>query len=486
MFQELFDKNGVPSSRKITQNPDLVKLVKQKTIWVNETAGIAERLWLLSHQLTNYPKQCKICSKSITAFRSWTDGYKADYCSKSCARTVIKLPRQKMSKEDIQEKRINTSRQKYGVDYPWQSPEIITRKIANSRLKLAEIWQNQLLQHNIIPLFNLQDYLDNRQKLPVKCSICNTEFQLSRFTNIAQKIVRCPSCFTPKASKSQHEIAEFIKSFGIQVQLNCRSKIHPYEIDIYIPECNVGIEYDGLYWHSERGRPDIKEALTKKLEKIQSTNLQIIMVNEYDWQNSQDIVKSRIASILGKNKRVFARNTTVKKISKKDASTFLKINHLQGTVGCSSAYGLFYSEKLIAVMTFGKPRFAKAEYELLRYASKMGINIVGGGSKLLNAFILDTKPSSIISYADKRWGNGKIYEKMGFEFDGNTGLGFFYVSSNGHIVTRSKAQKHKLKKLLDNFDGTKSEQENMNLAGYSRFWTPGNSRWILKMPTINL
>lgn len=494
MFSDLFDKNNNPSARKIATNNALVEKVKTYTSWMPVSTGIAERLWIIKHDLSDYPKQCKFCEAKITTFRSWSEGYKSNFCNTSCSRkfSLSLLPIKEIqakivkSKKEIQDKRIETSIDRYGVAYPWQNKEIKNRALDKKKLKTGLAWISQLEQHGLNPKFSNSDYVHSRSKLLVSCKTCNTEFALSRFASTSGNVsLRCPTCRNPKVSIGQYEVNEFIKSFGFLTRLNDRQVLAPMEMDIYVESINLGIEYDGLYWHSERGRPDIKNALTKKLEKISNKNIKTLMINDSDWVNHQEIVKSRISSALGKNTRIFARTLTCKQINKKEAITFLNANHLQGSVGCTYAYGLFNNLELIGVMTFGKPRFAKCQFEMLRYASKVNCNIVGGGSKLLRHFVKAINPTSIITYSDNRWGDGNFYNKLGFKSSGQTGLGYFYVSTSGQIVSRNQAQKHKLPKWLKAFDESMTEHDNMLNAGFSRVWTPGSSRWIYR-PALNV
>jgi hypothetical protein len=126
-------------------------------------------------------------------------------------------------------------------------------------------------------------------------------------------------------------------------------------------------------------------------------------------------------------------------------------------------------------MSFGKPRFTdKYEYELIRFSTELGYNIVGGASKLFSHFISDNHPSSIISYANRRFSQGNMYEKIGFKLVRLSEPGYFYANGKD-FVSRSKAQKHKLAKLLGNkYDENLSEYDNMRAAGYFRIWDCGN------------
>jgi hypothetical protein len=123
-------------------------------------------------------------------------------------------------------------------------------------------------------------------------------------------------------------------------------------------------------------------------------------------------------------------------------------------------------------MSFCKPRFNKKyEWELSRYATSK--HVIGGAGKLLKYFECKYLPKSIITYADRSYSQGNLYNQLGFKF--------LYLSepnycwSNGNkLFSRYQCQKSKLKKLLKNFDEHKSETENMVINGYFKIFDCGN------------
>ena len=70
-------------------------------------------------------------------------------------------------------------------------------------------------------------------------------------------------------------------------------------------------------------------------------------------------------------------------------------------------------------MVFGSSRHfvgnGKTKYELIRFCNKINTNVIGGASKLFKYFIKNYNPNEIISYADKRWSNGMLYNILNFE-----------------------------------------------------------------------
>lgn len=187
----------------------------------------------------------------------------------------------------------------------------------------------------------------------------------------------------------------------------------------------------------------------------------------FDYERS-DSVKSAIwDSIKNPNKSViYARKCSIKQPSKAECKSFMELNHLQGSVNAKVVYGLYYEEVLVAAMSFGKPRYKKDhEWELLRFCNKLNIRVVGGASKLLKKFIEDTEAKSIISYANRRFSKGDLYEKIGFKYVRTNSKGYSY-SKNGKVYHRSAFMKHRLKNVLETFDPALTEKQNMLNNGY--------------------
>jgi hypothetical protein len=169
-------------------------------------------------------------------------------------------------------------------------------------------------------------------------------------------------------------------------------------------------------------------------------SLKLIHIWEDVWQSKQEIVKSRIFSLLGKSETIPARLTQIRRINKPMLDKFLIVNHLQGTVGAKLKYGLFLPKKYFRILDFNKHQisanleeilvavasFSNAKkiirdgqefrsYELIRFANLTNFTVVGGLNKLLKNFIDEQNPDDIMTYADSDWSDGKNYEKIGFE-----------------------------------------------------------------------
>lgn len=80
-------------------------------------------------------------------------------------------------------------------------------------------------------------------------------------------------------------------------------------------------------------------------------------------------------------------------------------------------------------MTFGKSRFtSKADWELLRFCTKLNYHVPGAAGKLLKHFEREYQPKSLVSYADRRWSRGKLYEALGFKLDHISKPNYWYFN----------------------------------------------------------
>jgi hypothetical protein len=91
--------------------------------------------------------------------------------------------------------------------------------------------------------------------------------------------------------------------------------------------------------------------------------------------------------------------------------------------------------------------------------------------------LLKNIKTSLISYADRRYSQGKSYEKLGFTRQKSVKPNYYYMVKN-LLVSRINYQKHKLSKKLKKFDASLTEVENMHLNNFYRVWDCGNLSYV--------
>ena len=244
----------------------------------------------------------------------------------------------------------------------------------------------------------------------------------------------CPKC-TPLHSKCEDEIIDFLSSLigADNVIQRDRIILAPKEIDIYIPSLKIGIEYDGLFWHSEVVK-DSNYHLAKT-EECEKKGIRLVHIFEDEWRERKNIVKSILRNLVNQTEsKIYARKCQIKEVPSSEASIFLENNHLQGRCPSQVKLGLYYKDELVSLMTFGKSRHfignGKPQWELLRFCNKITTNVVGAASKLLKHFINLYNPNEIVSYADRRISIGNLYSQLGFELYNKSKPNYYYIIDN--------------------------------------------------------
>src|ERR1035437_974719 len=373
--------------------------------------------------------------------------------------------------EKIKEKRVNTTLERYGVDTLLRNRDVIDKTTKNRRNSYMQNIETRI--NDVEPLFDCFIGVNNngnRILYPWRCLKCNNPFQghLDDGQN-----PRCPVCYPLDISKGQFQVQEYLKSLNIDISSNNKILISPLELDVVSDMHKIAIEYNGLYYHHDK-KVDKNYHLNKTL-LCKNIGYRLIHIFEGEWLNKRTIIESRIKSVFGLNEKIFARKTTISKLSHKETKNFLEKNHLQGMCPSSINLGLIHANELIAVMTFGKSRFDKNfDFELLRYASALGINVVGGASKLLSNFKKTHPIGSIISYSDNRWNTGNLYKNIGFQYSHTSPPNQYWSLDRINLLGRQNFQKHKLKEKLKIFDNNMYAQDNMYNNGYLRIWDCGN------------
>ena len=270
---------------------------------------------------------------------------------------------------------------------------------------------------------------------------------------------------TQFVSKAEIEIREFVESLGFKtekfIEGSGNSKDSPrFEIDIYIPEKRIGIEYNGSYFHSINGRREgriTKNYHYNKSMTAKQKDIQLIQIWEDQWKNQQEIIKDVLKARLGilSENSIYARKCEIKEIENEQYKLFCEKYHIQGYHKAFVKLGLFYENKLVQIASFSKCRNIGRskknvfEWEWIRGCPASNNSVVGGTSKLFSYFIKKYNPESVLCYADWNLFNGQGYEQCNFKLDGFTGPDKFYVTVHStKRFSRSPSRYHEFKELV--------------------------------------
>ena len=274
-------------------------------------------------------------------------------------------------------------------------------------------------------------------------------------------------------------VTNLLDEYGVEYFTNDRTLLYNNEIDVLIPNKKICIELNGLFWHSEYYIN--KNYHLDKLEKCDRLGYNLLHLFEDEIIEKPNIVKSLILNKLGLTKnKIYGRKCEIRNVSSNDSKNFLDKNHMQGNVNSKFKLGLYHNDELVSLMTFGKKRIVLGsksvsnEYELLRFCNKLDTTVIGGASKLLKHFIKNYNPKEIISYANRRYSNGNLYEQLGFINIGSTTPNYFYV------INKKREHRFKYRKdvlVSEGYDKNKSEHQIMLERKIPRIYDCGNFKY---------
>ena len=324
-----------------------------------------------------------------------------------------------------------TNLEKYGVERPTCNPEIFNKVKATCLKRFGKEYSFQAeevkdkIKKSVFDKYGVM-YVTQSPDIRKKTEQTNLDrygvtttlvLQSSRDNLIAKNISEYGKAYPKGISKAEDEVGVYLNSLGSEFKPNHEILTGGREIDYYSEELKLGVEYCGLYWHTENSpEPRDKKYHHKKYLECKEKGVTLITIFEDEWLYSKEQVKNRLQAIVSKtSNRIFARKCEVKDLTSAEACFFIACNHIQkdSTLGLYFA-GLFFEGQLVAVMSFGRhPRKAE-ELVLDRLCFKSGVVVVGGASKLFKYLFNKTNVSSIVSWSDNRWSDGEVYKQLGF------------------------------------------------------------------------
>lgn len=420
--------------------------------------------------------------------RNYRDVYKSgEWFCKPCKRIINNQKKYGVDNvfqlESIKERIKETIKEKYGVDYISQSEEVKKR-----------------IRKTNIEKYGVEIYM-NSEDFKVKSGETLSEYgvtNISQLEHIKQRKKDKWDSLTPSEKNDIHnkrrktneengnnfgvsnkelEVLEYVRSIYDGEILNSdREILNGSELDIYLPDENFAIEFNGIYWHSELYRDRYYHY--DKFKGCSDRGINLFQIYEDDWKYRKDIVKSMIFNKLNlTTNRVYARKCEVRIIE--DVSIvrkFLNDNHLQGSVNSSIKIGLYYEDELVSLMTL--IRVNNTTFNLNRFCNKKFHSIVGGFTKILKFFTMNNPGISIETFSDNDYSYGELYENNGFIkiYDLRPDYSYVVGDMREH---KFNYRKDKIFKMFGNVDMDKSEHELMLENQIYRIYDSGKVKWKL-------
>lgn len=405
--------------RDFDREPQPYREVLRLTAFLDDVyhdVSFAQRIWHLKHDSLNI-QTCPVCSTPI----GWDGRHRryARFCSSRCWSVQVKS-------DEEQQKRKQKTLERFGVEEYGLSDEYRTKMEASVKARRRK--QNERFYKMSLDRYTGLDDVEyvgykGTQQSPrryihtFRCKKCNNEFDIWNFKTyrIERGLPLCPICNVKHGTTSlaEKQLVDFVRSvYDGRIEENTKTVIPPQELDVYLPDLNLALEYNGLWFHSSLFLPD--NYRRDKTDRCQDKGIRLIHVFEDDWTYRRAIMEDILRTAIYPRHRqsVYARQCSIETLDLQQTNEFLEKNHLQGGVLTQTvAYGLVFDDTLVALASFVRYRDS---YVLQRYPVLLEHSVVGGLSRLLCHFTKQHSPRKIVTYSDRSIFTGDIYRRCGF------------------------------------------------------------------------
>lgn len=479
----IIETTGNKSARmKLILNKDFVFELKEKTKFMDQqNPRSTHRIYAVVNDIYEIPK-CPVCGCNRKL--DMTDHHKGwrEFCGDACSKRSGKRTshaREKLeSKEWLEEQRVTLKR---SIESIADGLGVSTQPVLDSLDKFGICGIDSRKRNSLASLC-----LESKETMEmlyctegltmeeIAIRLGSSKATVQRWIHEHGIEARDPNSYDRRCvsiSYPQWALYTFISQYFPDAVMNDRSTLSGIEMDIYIPSKKFAIEYNGFPHHFYGWNDKTGKYHLNKTEVAKSAGIFLMHIFPSDLYDKTEILESLIKQKLGvTERRIYARNCEIAEIPHEKKNEFLLQNHIQGEDRARVRLGLYNGDELVSVMTFARGRFNKGyKWELSRFACKKNTTVVGGFSKLLKHFMKENK-EPIISYADRRYSDGGVYEKNGFKLLHINPPSYYYVSKNSNKLNHRML--FQLKSISTPGD-TRTEKEIMESLGYNRVYDSG-------------
>jgi hypothetical protein len=210
-------------------------------------------------------------------------------------------------------------------------------------------------------------------------------------------------------SAGELELLDYIKSIyqGVVIA-NDRSVIAPKELDIYLPELNLAFEFNGVYWHSTaNGTGNDYHYL--KTQACTNAGVRLVHVFENQWLDNNDLIRTRIAELVGANQLIDASECEVTLLDRADE--FLQQYHITGNTPHDTAIQLLHNGAVVSCLAVKQ---TPTGWEIVGFCNSAGVTVESAFEILFKKFVSEIAPEKVTAVCNLYYGNGLAFQRQGF------------------------------------------------------------------------
>lgn len=239
-----------------------------------------------------------------------------------------------MKTEEVKQKIVETNRERYGVDWFMSTDEFKDKSkqtMIDEHGSVKQAYQDRVEKTKQTKLERYGDENYNNSEQIVKT-------QVERYGGLWGNK-------SYNTSKGEKEVLDFVKSiYSGTIIENDRTQMTPneenkwlenHELDIWLPEINVAIEYNGTYWHT---LPNVVESDHFKQIQCESKGIKLVSISEEEWETEPDNCKEILKKVCN---LLSSRSYTRCKTTTKQMEVKLMNNRIKNTIKTLAITALF-------------------------------------------------------------------------------------------------------------------------------------------------
>lgn len=353
----------------------------------------------------------------------------------------------------VKDKMVKTNIERYGEVHACKLPEMRKKlsEIAKARpeFKSAAISHERHLANRLAEVEEKQlEWLDSNKfrgkfdkkankaiKYTFKCKKCNFVFQdefcIDQYGN---SYPICPVC-SPKSavnggrSKQEAELFYYIKDFysGPVLENNRKVLAKNRELDIYLPELKLAIEFNGTFWHGytkynyEDGvdLEEFKADFLSKKDECENLGIRLVTIPESLYNEKRDQILNYLKTEIAES---VVNDYIIKEIDYSLALPFLEANSIKNIYqnNIVKLFGVYSGDELCSIVVFEKD-------EVLGCTCYICRNVKLDEDELLNKIASEHFKEKFFHKIDLHFNNGE--RKIDADY---------YLYYNGKILDRGE------------------------------------------------
>lgn len=411
-------------------------------------------------------------------FTNWSESTKkfSSYCCVKCSNsdpkkdaTTVKnnlakygVPRASMT-EESKAKLLETNLERFGCISSAQHQSVKDKALATNLERYGhvatEIGNVTNLEHYNDKNFITKNFIKDGMFLKDEFTKYFTCGQVAAHATLNRLGIEYRKFSSMKETSIERKVKEFLIENNIRVETKYRDK---YELDLFLPDYNIGIELDGLYFHAYGGGNKThndseyyKQKHAMKFKYFLDRGIRVIFIweNEIECETKFQNWKYFLLDILGFKSETILSLNQIKLYDTKDAreyNDFLFDNILEPLIDYSNAFKIYYENIIIGVICF---KFLGNDIQITNIA--INRKYINENLKVeLLKYLCNYYKRNIIFPVYFRHGNIKYYE----------GMKIYEYNKSNHLI-------FKLGKAKEILLGLAYEEEvYSNDGNYSMIW----------------